>query len=239
MSKKLLTLIFVIGTLTVTQAQTIIPRAAFVLTSTNASPEEEFGIENELSTGTGFAIGVGYNYTIGNIGKSVFSVQPELYFIQKGFNATTKGEMYEGEAIFDYTADQKYKINYFEVPLLARFEFGSGNTKFSFLAGPSLGYGLGGKMKGTLTLDDGYDTYKQDIESDIKFGDAPVNDEEIEDLYFDNRLDFGAVVGAGVTFSNKVIVEARYGLGFTNLSDDNDSANRTIQFSVGIPITLK
>jgi len=239
MSKKFLTFVFVIGTLTVTQAQTIIPKAAFVVSSTNASPKDEFGTENELSSGTGFAIGIGYNYQLGAIGKGMFSVQPELSFIQKGFKATTKGEMNIGEAYYNYTADQHYKINYLELPVMAKIEFGSPTARFSFLAGPSIGFGLGGKLKGTLTLDDGYDTFKDDIDADIKFGDAPENQEEVEDVYFDNRLDFGLQVGAGVTLYNKVAIEVRYGLGFTNLSDDEDTANRVLQFTVGIPIQLR
>ncbi|HEY3402917.1 MAG TPA: porin family protein [Ohtaekwangia sp.] len=240
MSKKFLTFVFVIGTLTVTQAQTIIPKIGFVVSSTNATPpDDEFGTKNELSSGTGFTFGVGYNHPIGTVGKGLFSLQPELSFIQKGFKATTSGETNIGEAYYDYVADQHYKINYLELPVLAKIEFGSPTARFSFLAGPSIGFGLGGKLKGDLTLDDGYEKYKNDIDADIKFGDAPEDAEEIDDVYFDNRLDFGLQLGAGVTLYNKVAIEVRYGLGFTNLSDDHDTANRVLQFTVGVPFQLK
>ena len=242
MFKKILTLVLLVFAVGFTKAQTIIPRAAFALSSTNASPaEDEYGMKTELSSGTGFALGAGYNYALGNIGKGSLSVQPELYFIQKGFQADISGEVYDGEAIYDFTAEQKLKINYFEIPLLAKIEFGSPTAKFAFLAGPSLGFGIGGKVKGTVTYDDGYSTTQKDIKGDIKFGDAPANQEEEEnfDYYFDNRMDFGIQLGAGVTLYEKVIIEFRYGLGLTDLSDDADSANRTLQFSVGVPIRIK
>lgn len=240
MSKKFLTIVFVIGTITVSQAQTIIPKVGFVLSSTNAAASsDEYGWDTDLSSGTGFSFGVGYNLPVGTIGSGVFSVQPELTFIQKGFKAEVSGEVNIGEPYYDFVLDQQIKLNYLEVPVLAKIEFGSSTAKFSFIAGPSFGYALGGKTKGTLTLDDGYEKLKENADGKIKFGDQPEDEYFTNDIYFDNRLDIGLQVGAGVTIYNKVAIEVRYGLGFTNLSDDDDSANRAIQFTVGVPLTLK
>jgi len=236
--QKTLTFLVVLCAVVASEAQTIIPKAGFVLSSTNASTVSEY-FETELSSGSGFTFGVGYNHPIGTVGKGLFSVQPEVAFVQKGFKAKTKGEFYMGEAIYDMVADQHYKVNYLELPVLAKIEFGSPSARFAFLAGPSIGYGLGGNLKGTITLDDGYETYEDDIDADIIFGDAPAEAEETEDVYFDNRLDFGIQVGGGVTFANRVAIEVRYGLGLTNLSDERDSANRVIQFTVGVPLQFK
>ncbi len=113
-------------------------------------------------------------------------------------------------------------------------------SRFSFIAGPSVGYGLGGKLKGTITLDDGYDIYEADLDGKIKFGEEPTSAEEDMDVaYFDNRIDVGLQVGAGVTLQNKIAIDVRYGLSLSNLSDDTDSANRVFQFTVGVPIRLK
>jgi hypothetical protein len=239
MLKRTLFTLAVVAAGFVSQAQTLIPKVGFVLSSTNASTFDEY-LDTNLSSGTGFTLGVGYNYPIGTVGKGLFSVQPELAFIQKGFKAKTSGEFYLGEAIFQMEADQHYKINYIELPVLAKIEFGSPRARVSFLAGPSLGYGLGGKLKGSITLDDGYDVIKSDLDSDIKFGNEPSDPNgENEDVYFNNRVDVGVQAGAGVTLANKIALEVRYTLGFTNLSDETDSANRVLQFTVGVPLSLK
>lgn len=240
MSKKFLTIAFVISAIAVSQAQTLIPKVGFVLSSTNAaSSSEEFGWETDLSFGTGLSFGISYTLPVGTIGGGTFSVQPEFTFIQKGFKATVSGEINIGEPYYDFVMDQHIKLNYLEVPVLAKIEFGTPTAKFSFIAGPSFGYALGGKTKGTLTLDDGYEIHKEKANGKIKFGDQPEEEYFSNDIYFDNRLDIGLQVGAGVTLYNKVVMEVRYGLGFTDLSDDDDSANRAIQFTVGVPLTLK
>lgn len=240
MSKKFLTIAFVIGTILVSQAQTIIPKAGFVLSSTNAAfSSDEYGWDTDFSSGTGFSFGVGYSIPVGLIGSGAFSVQPEFTFIQKGFKTALSGEINIGEPYYDFILSQHIKLNYLEVPVLAKIEFGTPTAKFSFIAGPSFGYALGGKTKGTLTLDDGYETYKEKANGKIKFGDQPDDEYFTNDIYIDNRTDIGLQVGAGVTLHNKVVFEVRYGLGFTNLSDDDDSANRAVQFTVGVPLTLK
>jgi hypothetical protein len=235
--QKILMSLFVLGAVVAGHAQTIIPKAGLTISSTNASVTDA-GLDTKLSSAAGFTVGVGYNYPLGTVGKGLFSVQPELAFIQKGFKAKSTGEFYMGEAIFEMEADQHYKINYLEVPLLSKIEFGSPSARFFFLAGPSIGYGLGGKLSGTMTLDDGYEVFEGDIDADIKFGEEP-DDEEIEDVYFNNRVDFGLQLGAGVTLANRIAVEVRYGLGLSNLSDESDSANRVVQFTVGVPLKLK
>ncbi|MBL7859289.1 MAG: PorT family protein [Cyclobacteriaceae bacterium] len=239
MKKTILILLLIASSAVVAQAQTIIPKIGLSVSSTNGELETP-GFSNSISSCTGFTIGLGYNYPLGTVGRGIFSVQPELSFIQKGFNGKTSGEINIGEAIYQLVADQQYKINYLELPVLAKIEFGSAKTKFSFLAGPSIGYGLGGKLKGKYTLDDGYDTWKENIDGKIKFGKEPSNAEEDFDVvYFDNRLDVGLNLGAGVTLYNKIAIDVRYQLSFTNLSDDADSANRVLQFTVGVPLSLK
>jgi len=239
MRKTIQTLLLVVGGVVATQAQTIIPKVGLSLATTTASEFEE-GVENSIGAQPGLSLGVGYTKTIASFGKTIFSLQPELLFLQKGFSVESKGEYYEGEAIYEFRADQKFKLNYIEVPVLAKLEFGAGKVRFFTYVGPSFSVGLGGKMKGEFTFDDGYYSFSEDFESDIIFGDAPADEGDLnEDVYLDNRFEVGAQVGIGATILNKVSVDVRYGLGFTDLSDDGDSANRVLQFTVGVPFGLK
>src|SRR5690242_10651190 len=160
MRKTIQTVLLVIGTVVATQAQTIIPKVGLSLATTTASGVQEDGVTNTVGAQPGFTLGAGYNISIGTLGKSIFSLQPELTFVQKGFSAESKGEFYDGEAIYEFSADQNFKINYLEIPVLAKLEFGSDKARFFAYAGPSLGLALGGKMKAEVTYGDGYDTYK-------------------------------------------------------------------------------
>lgn len=239
MHKTIQIILLIAGSIAVAQAQTFIPKVGLTLSTNNVDAVEP-GVEHSLSSSTGFSVGVGYNYPLGTVGKGLFSLQPELSFVQKGFKGTTTGEINIGEAIYQMTADQQYKINYLELPVLAKIEFGPATSRFSFIAGPSVGYGLGGKLKGSITLDDGYDIYEADLDGKIKFGEEPTSaEEDMEVAYFDNRIDVGLQVGAGVTLQNKIAIDVRYGLSLSNLSDDTDSANRVFQFTVGVPISMK
>jgi hypothetical protein len=163
----------------------------------------------------------------------MFSIQPELNFIQKGSQQEVSFEL-DGFAV-----DSKVKstINYLEVPVLARAQFGSEKTKFFVQAGPSIAYGLGGKTKLTYTMNDGEDVYSESESGKVKFGDQP-EDYDGPDAYIDNRLDFGVQVGAGVTFNERISLDLRYGLGLSDLDDDNASKNRAIQFTVAVPLAL-
>jgi dTDP-4-dehydrorhamnose reductase len=94
-----------------------------------------------------------------------------LLFHQKGFKYKYKEPGYEDEAT--------YNLNYIELPILAKVKFG----KFHAEAGPSFGYGIGGKYKGTYT-DQGQ---SEDYDGKIKFGKEPDNS-NFDDHYIDNAL---------------------------------------------------
>jgi len=51
-------------------------------------------------------------------------------------------------------------------------------------------------------------------------------------------MDIGLQRGGGVLIDGKVFIEARYGLGLTDLSDDVTAKNRVIQFTVHLPLSF-
>lgn len=150
MKKFIPVFILVAFSATVVSAQKLVPRAGVTIASNSFEPEGEVG-DYDTGSITGFTVGLGYNIAI----NSMFSIQPELNFIQKGSQQEVSFEM-DGFAV-----DSKVKstINYLEVPVLARAQFGSEKTKFFVQAGPSIAYGLGGKTKLTYTVDEGGETY--------------------------------------------------------------------------------
>ena len=226
------------------QMITVIPKIGATI-STVSMPDSDVlpilgsSFENEIKSKPGFTFGVALNYYI----NEMISIQPELSFIQKGYTEksfSTYTEEFEGRiTTFESSYKNSMTLNYLEIPVLARASFGR-TTKFFFLIGPSLGVGLGGKAKseGTTTesYDDEVDTYSYDDETTIKFG-TPT--EEDGNQYIDNRIDFGVQFGGGIFVLNKILIEARYGLGLSSLYDsDYDVKNRVFQVTVGIPLRL-
>jgi hypothetical protein len=134
-----------------------------------------------------------------------FGVQIEGLISQKG----TKVE----DDFFD--EELEIKLNYLEIPVLARYElpFGTGDSVFHVYAGPTFGIKLSDSQK-----IDGEDL-DDDFERDVK------------------GSDIGLAFGGGVSFDMWVI-DLRYTHGLTNINDDVDAddfdvKNRVFTIAVG------
>jgi hypothetical protein len=191
-------------------SQTIIPKAGISLAKFGGSDVED------AKFNMGFTLGAGFNLPIGN---GPISVQPELNYIQKG----AKGDL----EIEEITVSTKMKLNYIEVPVLVKATFGDA-TKFFINAGPSIGLGLSGKMK--------VESGGMSASVDVKFGEPKEGEEA---LYMEKRMDLGVQFGGGVIIADKVMVDIRYGLGLTDLNEDVSMKNNALQFTIGIPLSLK
>ena len=167
---------------------------------------EQDGISIEPDSRTGLDIGALLNIGI----TDAFSVQPEVSFIQKGYAIDLLGDKVE------------LILNYIEVPVLAKYGFGSESFQGFVQAGPSFGFAASGKTK---------------------FGDEE-EDIEFEDDF--NRFDFGLQFGAGAGFaagSGQAFVDFRYALGLSNLdaSEGEESGtinNRGILLTVGYLVPI-
>ena len=145
------------------------------------------------------------------------AVQPELTFLQKGVE---EEEIDQGS-----TTTVQAVINYIELPILLKGTFGSEKVKAHLFAGPSLGYALNGKAKGTADI---LGT-KITIEEDIDF-----EEDEI------SRLDLGLHLGAAVLVpvgSGDLMFDVRYMLGLINIDDAQvnniEAYNRGLALSIG------
>lgn len=210
-------------------AQEVVPRIGMTIAKTNASAvgpvEQKFKI--------GFTFGAGVEFKI----NSFFAFQPELNFVQKGFRVKYS-ETDQGSTL---KVDNRTAINYLEIPALMRIYFGNSSTKYFVMAGPALGVGIGGKAKTKVEADLFGTDFSVTVKSKVKFGDPPdnYNPEEDREFYIDNRIDVGLYIGFGVFIKDKIFIEARYNHGLSPLMDeDEDSKNRVIQISAGVPWTI-
>lgn len=141
---------------------------------------------------TGMAIG-GY---VGIPVNPMFAVQPEAFF-------TMKGDQGEAGGI-----SGSNKLNYIEVPVLARMNFMTDATAHpSLYAGPSVGLNISAKAE----TDDGTTTDEVDVKDSV------------------NPIDFGMVVGGGIAFpvgkaQRNVGLDLRYTMGLTNINDVEGSS---------------
>ena len=118
------------------------------------------------------------------LGKMV-SIAPELHWLQKG---------YVIEEIGFVTSGVTSTLNYLEIPVLVKFNFGE-TAKFFVMGGPGFGYLLGGNEK-----------YEGDGTHKINFDGL-------------NRIELSAQFGAGISIG-KVVIDVRYMSGLSNLAKD-------------------
>lgn len=166
-------------------------------------PKSKFGLD--LAFITDFPLG------------PIVSFAPELHWLQKGFEVEDFLADVNGQSIeFDLTST----LNYLELPLLVKFNFGE-TAKFFVMAGPSIGYLISDNTKDG----DGNELEFKDI---LKL--AGSTDEDI------NRLELGAHLGAGIGLG-PVVVDIRYILGISNLARDfPDAEVHNTGFGAGVSV---
>ena len=166
---------------------------------------------DNLSSLTGFHVGAYVDISV----SEKFSVQPELLY-------STQGAKYEDSDFYD----GKFKLNYLNIPIMAKFRVAEG---FTLEAGPQVGFLLSAK--------DEYDY----IGADPGFSDLSGED-DIKDLV--KGTDFGINFGLGYKMENGLNFSARYCLGLSNINDtssidpgfdmgDIKNQNGVFQLSVG------
>ncbi|MDX1639318.1 MAG: porin family protein [Balneolaceae bacterium] len=164
------------------------------------------GTEWSSTASPGFAIGISLDFRFSQL----FSVQPELYYVEKGGR----------EAVDELNTEFDLALDYVEVPLLAKFHLpASGMIRPHAYLGPYAGFLIQNS-------------------SNIEVMDARVStpDKLIEDAA---TSDFGATLGAGAYMLfpfNTMSIEVRYSRGFTDAfagSENSSSTNSTVMFMVG------
>ena len=166
---------------------------------------------------TGFA---GGGFATAKITKD-FGIRLEALYSQKG----GKGDFSVTDGTNTVTGDATFKLDYFEVPLLAVGTFAAGTkTMIDVFGGPVFGF----KTGANLLLEAEGDSDETDISDSVK------------------GTDFGVTVGAGLTIlahpKANVVIDGRYTHGLTNIPedapDDFDLKNSDIVFMAGVSFPL-
>lgn len=160
-----------------------------------------------------------------------FAIQPELTFTQKGFKIKEGIDINLFNIPLPLGVKATTKVNYLEVPLLAKVKFGNDQIQSYLTVGPVLSFAAGGRFK---------------TQAQLLF-DIPVIDKKLDlDALGYNRFEFSASVGGGVsvnTGNGSLFVDARYVHGFTDVYDvpvvDLKLKNKGFGINVGylMPLT--
>jgi hypothetical protein len=165
---------------------------------------------------------VGGGYGTLHVNKS-FGVRLEALYFQKGGKGTAEG----ADAGFEWTADETYTLDYFELPLLAVFSIPAGTSGlFDIFAGPAVAFNVTAKQKSEWT----------------GMGDSGTDEADLEDI---KGTDFGGVLGVGFTLmmdSMNLFADARWEMGFSSIVDvdeeDVDIKNQAFAFMIGVGFPL-
>jgi len=171
-----------------------------------------------------------YKYLPGyNIGLVVSTSASDGVGGESGIYLNTRGfRLDEGDD--QNGATGTYKTLWLEVPFKATTAYDIGPLTFFGSAGVSGSLGLTGTMDFDITIQGNTTSSTVDIE----WGNDPDEDDML-------RIDYGAVVSAGMEFKS-IVLEAGYYYGLANLSPDTDNefvfSNRYFSFTLGYKFGL-
>lgn len=160
-----------------------------------------------------------------------FSFQPELQYTSRGFALGLDTDATIAGINVPLGATARSRFHYIEAPLLLKAAFGNENTQAYFVAGPSIGYAMGGNLKTTA---------RAIFEFDLL--DTPIN---LDAINYE-RLSVSGVAGVGVQHNLapgiRIFGDVRYTHGFTELYDipviTETLSNRAIGGNVGLAFVL-
>jgi Outer membrane protein beta-barrel domain len=137
----------------------------------------------------------------------------------------------------------KQSLNYLEIPIMFKYRFGSDDFGLFLAAGPYFSFAL----SGTLTESYTNATVTTTSKTEVSFGDKVVDTYTSKDLGF--CFGFGGYFSVGE--NSKLILDARFVNGATNILNDKNKTkriienaafevkNRSLQVSIGYLFTLE
>jgi len=153
-----------------------------------------------------------------------FSIRPSLGFIRKG----VKAKAVSTDAGITSRMNSEVQMNYQELSVIFTYKKQLGNANLLIGAGPSAGYGLGGKVRTTSYIDPIPTPFLSFEANPYKKSD------HIDDPF--KRFELSGSALLGVEFNNGLFFTANYLHGFTNISGSapgDKFRNRTASISVG------
>ena len=169
--------------------------------------------DSNIDGRTSFHLGITAEFEMSD----TFSIQSELLYSAQG--ATEDAGETIGTTV--YNDDYKFKLNYLQIPVMAKFYVSEG---LSLEVGPQIGFLLSADVENDYsTIDNGTVLDSGSIEIDYKD--------------FMKSVDFGLNFGLGYKLDSGLNFGLRYNLGLNDVYDvDGSNAeikNRVLQLSVG------
>lgn len=222
------------------RSQFLVPRAGVSLATVSGNVNVfRADHEPEIQFTTGYYAGVGLLYPLED---TRVVLQTELLWINKGLESEVGpkevfSELYQSNV--DIYSFDRYKLNYLEMPLLFRVDFGKQDRPFFVLAGFSFSYVLTGKWHHFYSYQHPQESYTQTIDAKIVYKEPSRSG---DDTQMTNRFDVGLQAGFGVVLYRGLTVEARYGhglIGYSRKNQDTSAKNRVVQLGVALPFRLR
>ncbi len=205
-----------VGTLSVT------PKIGFALSNLTGSKYDEVyqtGIYGDMKASCNYRLGIVAGAEAEYQVADRFSVSAGLLYSMQGWE---RGSSLEVE-MDDTKLDDKTKLalGYLNVPVMANLYLFKG---FALKAGVQTGFLLSAKCKNDVTgtgLASLLDNHKdKDIKDDC------------------NKVDVSIPVGASYEFNAGIVLDFRYNIGLTDLSDKLDGRNSVFQLTVGYKLPV-
>jgi|GEM_PF-3019823 len=207
----------------------------------------KYGFRSKMSnqvTRIGLTAGLDLNIAISDN----FSVQPGLFFTQKGvryidnlYNATI-------DSANNLNKETHIQLNYLELPVVARYDISFGEKfplKAYIAGGASFGIAMSGKYRAKRVYARDGKTFEMEEEGKVTFGGLDTTPGNT-DRAFDNKFEFGIIAAVGLQYpigSGFVVADLRYNVAVNNLYTkgsnnipvgfDNVSKNRVATVTVG------
>jgi hypothetical protein len=119
-----------------------------------------------------------------------FALQAELVYSMEGSSVSGTMAEWDGDELVEYEVDGKYKLDYLNIPLLAKYKFGNG---LSLLAGPQFGFLMSAKAG-----DEDFEDVKDDF----------------------NGMNTSLAIGAAYELESGLGFDLRYNMGLSNIGKD-------------------
>ncbi len=225
-AKRIITTAFALFLVTYTFAQVSLGLKGGVNIANITTPEIRITNFPDIKTNKSFTVGAVAEFGIAN----GFAIQTEANYTQKGFIINEGIPLELANIPLPVGVRVTTDLNYFEVPVLAKYNFGNGKVGGYLTAGPTMSYASGGRFRTAANFIIDFNVI------DRKF--------DFDDLNI-SKFDIGASIGAGGTVNlggTKLFIDARYTHGFNKLDNipviDLDFRNKNFALTTGFLIPL-
>ena len=229
MKNVLITLAMVVAIQPRFYAQMIFPRVGLSISTSTFVPP---GQPTEVQPRSSILFGLGVEFPVAK----KLGVLLECDYVSRNFRLYSDGIKDD----FGYHYETVIRHRYIDFPVTLKGYFGREKYKAYVTVGGYAGIGMGGSSKGKLGFYKPGDVGKSydGFEGEIHYEPEPSWDTG-QDLYYENRIDFGLVGGGGVIIYGLVALDIRYGFGLVDINENvGGYKNRTFQVTATVPLRI-